>query len=334
MIRARHFRMASRFLAHRFRELHPYEVQALLLNACNLKCSYCRCPEIKKLLLTTEQWRDIIRGLARLGTLRIKFQGGEPTLRADFAELCAEAKRAGLLTAVVTNGLRVAEQPALLADLDEVVVSLDAVTPAIHDRLRGQGTHSQVIRAIDLARTGGRKTYVVMVVTQQNLSEIEPMLRFCEERGVRLHAQPVMFGLHYSDEHGRSLALTAEQARAMHVKLSQWCRQGRGLMFSAPAYEKMRGWPDYDRLTTPSDGPSKCMAGKFYVHIEADGDVWPCQQHGAPFVAKNIVRDGLEAALRNAQRHTCGDCFTVYLNERKSLFGFKPAALLGMIGRG
>jgi len=334
MIRARHFRLASRFLAHRFQELHPYEVQALLLNACNLKCSYCRCPEIKKPLMTTEQWRGIIRGLAGLGTLRIKFQGGEPTLRADFAELCAEAKRAGLLTAVVTNGLRVAEQPALLADLDEVVISLDAVTPEIHDRLRGQGSHTQAVRAIDLARAGGRKTYVVMVVTQQNLSEIEPMLRFCEERGVRLHAQPVLFGLQYSDEHGRSLGLTTEQVRLMHVKLSEWRREGRGLMFSAPVYEKVSGWADYGRLTMPSEGPSRCMAGKFYVHIEADGDVWPCQQHGGPFIAKNIVRDGLEVALRNAQGHTCGDCFTAYLNERKALFDFKPAALLGMIGRG
>jgi MoaA/NifB/PqqE/SkfB family radical SAM enzyme len=45
-------------------------------------------------------------GLGALGTLRIKFQGGEPTLRKDFRQLCATAQQSGIRTAVVTNGLR------------------------------------------------------------------------------------------------------------------------------------------------------------------------------------------------------------------------------------
>ena len=145
MIRRRHLKAASRYLAHRFRELHPFEVQAGLLNACNLRCVYCKCPEIKTTLMTTEQWRAIIRGVSSLGTIRIKFQGGEPTLRADFREISAEARRAGLITAVVTNGLPVADEPALLDYLDEVVFSLDSVSAEINDRLRGEGTHAHVV---------------------------------------------------------------------------------------------------------------------------------------------------------------------------------------------
>src|ERR1043166_6531224 len=152
MIHVRHLKMASRFLAHRFRKLHPYEVQAVLLNACNLRCVYCRCPDVQTTLLTTEQWRWIIRSLGRLGTLRIKFQGGEPTIRKDFRELCAAARAAGITTAVPTYGLEVAKRPGLLDYLDEIVFSLDSVTPEIHDRLRGRGSHSQVVRAIDIAR--------------------------------------------------------------------------------------------------------------------------------------------------------------------------------------
>src|SRR5262245_16701670 len=131
MIRARHFKMAARFATHRLRALHPFEVQAILLNACNLKCTYCKCPEIKTSLMTTEQWRGIIRGLAALGTLRIKWQGGEPTMRKDFRELCAEAQRCGILTAVISNGVGIASRPELLDHLDEIVFSLDAMNPAI-----------------------------------------------------------------------------------------------------------------------------------------------------------------------------------------------------------
>ena len=100
--------LAAHYLRHRFRTLHPFEVQAVLLNDCNLRCSYCRCPEMVVPQLSTEQWSDIVRGLARLGTLRIKFQGGEPTLRKDFDAICAAAKSAGIVTAVTTNGTAIA----------------------------------------------------------------------------------------------------------------------------------------------------------------------------------------------------------------------------------
>lgn len=334
MIRRRHFVQGARFLARRFHRLHPYEVQALLLNACNLKCAYCRCPEMKIPLMTTEQWQTIIRDLARLGTMRIKFQGGEPTLRADFHTLCATARRAGITTAVVTNGIRIAEDPTLLAELDEVVVSLDAVTPGIHDGIRGQGSHAAAVAALAAARRRGLPTYVVMVASRASLPEVEPMLRFCEERGAGLHVQPVLFGREAFDSTGAALALSDADIRGLHRQLAAWKRQGRPLMFSADAYGRVSDWADHSVLTTSRAETSGCMAGRFYVHIEANGDVWPCQQHGADFTAKNILRDGLEAALLHVQAHNCHDCFTVYLNERKAVFGLRPRALAEVIRRG
>lgn len=334
MIRRRHFDQAARFLKRRFHTLHPYEVQALLLNACNLKCAYCRCPEMKVATMTTEQWQRLIRDLAALGTMRIKFQGGEPTLRPDFVELCATARRAGITTAVVTNGIRIAQDPDLLAELDEVVVSLDAVTPAVHDAIRGRGSHASAVAAIMAARARDLPTYVVMVASRDSVVEVEPMLRFCEEHGARLHVQPVLFGRKSFDAAGSELALSEAHIRALHRQLADWKRQGRPLMFSATTYAGVNDWPDHTVLTTQSAGESGCMAGRFYVHIEANGDVWPCQQHGADFTAKNILRDGLEAALHHVQHHNCADCFTVYLNERKAVFGLRPAALVEVVRRG
>jgi MoaA/NifB/PqqE/SkfB family radical SAM enzyme len=334
VIRRRHLKLASRYLAHRFRDLHPFEVQASLINACNLRCVYCKCPEIKTTLMTTEQWLAIIRGLRSLGTIRIKFQGGEPTLRSDFRELCAEAQRVGLITAVVTNGLPVADQPKLLDYLDEVVFSLDSVTPEINDRLRGEGTYAQVVRAIDIARERGLPTYVNMVVSRENLGELEAMLEFCEARGMGLNAQPVLFGGHYADATTHHLALTSEQTRTMHRRLAAWKRQGRRLIFSAQTYERAVDWPDYDVHSTRSAGDSACIAGRDYIHIEPNGDVHPCISHGANWKPKNILTDGLDAALRHTQRHNCGDCWAVYHNERKAVFGLRPSALWEVVRRG
>jgi MoaA/NifB/PqqE/SkfB family radical SAM enzyme len=235
---------------------------------------------------------------------------------------------------VVTNGIRIADDPALLDELDEVVVSLDAVTPEIHDGLRGRGSHAAAVRAIEAARERELPTYIVMVASRDTLAEIEPVLRFCEARGVRMHVQPVLFGRSAFDSTAADVGLTAEQVRALHSQLADWKRRGRPLMFSATAYGNVVDWPDYTVLTTRSAGESHCMAGRFYVHVEANGDVWPCQQHGSDFTPKNIVRDGLETALRHVQHHNCGDCFTVYLNERKAVFGLRPSALAEMIRRG
>jgi MoaA/NifB/PqqE/SkfB family radical SAM enzyme len=334
MIGRHHLKMAARFAAGRLRAVHPFEVQAALLNACNLKCVYCRCPEIRTRLLTTDQWRSTIRGLAALGTLRIKFQGGEPTLRGDFRELCAEAQAAGIRTAVVTNGYGIADSPTLLDHLDEVVVSLDSHRAEVNDALRAGGCFDRASRALALARARGVRTFVNMVLTRENLPDLEGMLDLCEASGARLNAQPVAFGVVFYDERARALALSADQTRDVHRRLAAWKRAGRAVMFSAGAYEKVLSWPDLRSLTVPSAGESACMAGKDYVHIEPNGDVHPCVMHGPPFEPKNVVSDGLEAALRHAQRHHCGDCWSAYLNERKFVFGLRPSALLEVVRRG
>ena len=334
MIGGRHLRLAGRAVRHALSAVHPYEVQAVLLNACDLKCVYCRCPEFPVRTMTTDEWRRTIRGLSACGTLRIKFQGGEPTLRPDFPLLCAEAKAAGLTTAVISHGGRIARSPALLDGLDEAVITLDARTPSLHDRQRGPGTHAAAVRALDLSLERGLKTYAVMIVTKLTFGEVEPLLDFCEARGIRFHAQPVYFGRRYFDESVRPLALSQEQIRALHVALASWKRRGRPLMFSASTYGRAAGWPDYDRLAAPSDGPSRCMAGRFYFHIEPNGDVWPCAHHIPLPAYGNVLRDGLVGALRSAKRHHCADCYSAYLIERKRLFGLQAGAWLEMARRG
>lgn len=334
MLRAHHLRFAERYLAHRWRTLHPFEVQASMLNACNLHCTYCSCPDLKTELLTTAQWTDVLRTLGAHGTMRIKFQGGEPTLRSDFAALCAVAQQAGILTAVITNGLQFAAKPELFDHLDEVVFSLDSATPPYTDRMRGAGVHARVVEAIELARRRGVRLFINMVVTNQSLDEIEPMLAFCEARGIGLNAQPVVFGRKFYDDAARPFALSNEQVREMHRRLAAWKRQGRALMFAAATYEKVVDWPDYGEIAMRATEGAACMAGRLYIHIEPNGDVHPCLQHTADFTPKNLVRDGIEAALEHVQRHDCRDCFSAYLNERKALFRLRPGALLELARRG
>jgi MoaA/NifB/PqqE/SkfB family radical SAM enzyme len=334
MNRSRHWKSGWRYLRGRFHAYHPYEVQAQLLNSCDRRCVFCRCPEVESALMTGSEWQDILRALARLGTIRVKFQGGEPTLRSDFREISAAAKKAGMITAVVTNGIRIASRPDLLDFLDEVVVSLDAADATLNDRFRGPGSHDGAVGAIEATVSAGRRTYVNMTVHKENYGAVEPMLEFCERKGIRLNAQPVKFGRMYYREEARDIALTDVQIRSLHERIVAWKKQGRPLMFSTLAYKRAMTWDDFSVLTVRSRKNSRCVCGRDYIHIEANGDIIPCIQHGASLTPKNIIRDGLKQALRQTRHHDCGDCWTAYLNERKALFALKPGALREMFRRG
>lgn len=326
--------MAWHFARHRFTAVHPLEVQAQLLNGCNLRCAYCKCPEIPTEILTVPQWVEIVRGLAKFGTRRFKVQGGEPTLFKGMAEICATAQSHGMRTAATTNGYGVVKNPSLLDCLDEIVVSIDALTPELHDRYRGSGSHAVAMEAANLAAARNRKVYINMIVHRDTQDELEPLLEYCERRGFRLNAQAVQFSTHYQDQTALHIGLDQEEESRLYHQLAGMRRRGRLLMFSADTYDKTSTWPDYRARARAFESRSACMAGNFYVHIEPNGNVHPCNFHVGSFVPRNIVTDGLEAALHHARFHNCADCGVVHLEERKRLFSFKPGAILQLIRRG
>jgi MoaA/NifB/PqqE/SkfB family radical SAM enzyme len=316
-------KLASRYLVHRFSKVHLFEVQACLTNECNRKCEYCACPTLPKDDLSTAEWRDLIRGLRRRGTMRLKLQGGEPTLRADFGELAALAQDLGMITAVATNGSIIPGRPELLEHLDEIIVSLNSLKKEVQDDLRGEGSFEAIRTTIDLAQARGVKVFNNMVVNKKNFAELENVLDFCENLGITFHAQAVVFGRAFFDDGARDIQLSQEETQDLHDRLAGWKEGGRAILFSRSTYAAAARWPDYNELNKPGSRPSSCFAGHDYVHIEPNGDIYPCNLHIGTFRPKNAVRDGLVPALLHAQKHQCADCWHPYFNERKSLFRFR-----------
>ena len=152
-----------------------------------------------------------------------------------------------------------------------------------------------------MARARGIRLFINMVVTNQSLDEIEPMLdvlrgarhrpqrpagrlrpQVLRRRGAPVCAQRRAGARHAPPAGGVEAPGTAADVRRLDLRE----RARLGGLRRAVAARARSG--------------SACMAGRFYIHIEPNGDVHPCVQHGADFTPKNIVRDGLEAAL--AQR--------------------------------
>ena len=91
-----------------------------LTERCNNACIHCyinlpaQDTKATRRELTTGQWKDILRQAADLGALSVRFSGGEPLLREDFAELYLYARRLGMKVALFTNGRLITPE---LADL-------------------------------------------------------------------------------------------------------------------------------------------------------------------------------------------------------------------------
>jgi radical SAM protein with 4Fe4S-binding SPASM domain len=116
----------------RIDEARPWERKRPLLSSldielterCNCDCMHCyiNLPaddgNAIRSELSTEELQGILREAASLGCLRVRFTGGEPLLREDFADIYTFARRLGLRVALLTNATLITSEIAeLLASI-------------------------------------------------------------------------------------------------------------------------------------------------------------------------------------------------------------------------
>jgi MoaA/NifB/PqqE/SkfB family radical SAM enzyme len=132
-----------------------------LTERCNNNCLHCciNLPatdrEAEARELTTDQWREVLRQAAALGALSVRFTGGEPLLREDFAELYVFARRLGMKVTLFTNARLITPELADLLvqipPLKKVEVSVYGMRPASYNAVaRAPGAFAQFRRGVGL----------------------------------------------------------------------------------------------------------------------------------------------------------------------------------------
>ncbi|NTU52717.1 MAG: radical SAM protein [Chlorobiaceae bacterium] len=150
--------------------LHPDEYEGLkgrgqidieLTERCNNNCVHCciNLPEYDARAAEREMdagfVKEILRQAAEIGFLTVRFTGGEPTLRPDFAELYLFARRLGMQVILFTNARRITPELAgLLARYPPgrvVEVSVYGMSVETYDRItRCSGAFDEFRRGVDL----------------------------------------------------------------------------------------------------------------------------------------------------------------------------------------
>lgn len=320
--------IGARILAARARRRpRPFFVQYSLLNACNARCTYCNSPNRPDDPMSREEHVAALRAFARLGAVRIKFLGGEPLLSPDIDFLADEVNRLGMRAAMVTNGFLIPEKIETIRKLSEIVISIDG-GPEAHDRQRGAGTWKRAMAGIEACAREGLDFFLSAVVTRDSASEIPWLLETAARFGVMVNFQIPQFNPEMYGPDARAALPGTDEIRRIVARIIAAKEAGAPVLFTARSYRRTLDWPDFglERVERPGQR-SPCTAGRYFLQMEPNGDVYPCVLHVGTFTPKNVRRDGVEEAWRHAGRHSCFSCYNTWLNENRAVFDLHPSVL-------
>src|SRR5512133_3827396 len=132
-----------------------------LTERCNLSCVHCYinqpagATELARRELSVAQIGQALREACGLGALTVRFTGGEPLLRADFAEIYLLARRSGLRVLLFTNATLItpalADLFARVPPLEKIEITVYGMTPASYTAVTAvAGAFRSARRGIDL----------------------------------------------------------------------------------------------------------------------------------------------------------------------------------------
>jgi len=264
----------------------PVSVTAELTRRCPLSCRHCYLPETRgraepKPELSTAQWKDILKKLARAGGLYLVFTGGEPLLRPDLAELCRFAKELKFDLRIFSTGLGLT--PELARGLAAAGVSGFEISfygrPAVHDGVTGlRGSFRRSLAAARLLNEAGVKVKMKVPLLVSNAGQAGWLKRLAAKEGFCLSFDPVIAP---ANDGGRG---------ALPLRLPGAALKKAVKLVAAPGPAAVP--------QPPGPGDLLCGAGRNVCAVDPAGNLFPCLQ--LPVKLGNLVRRGFPALWKNA----------------------------------
>ena len=247
---------------------------AELTHRCPLQCPYCSNPlELtrRSAELSAEEWGDVFLQAAALGVLQVHLSGGEPTARADLAQIIGDASRAGLYTNLITAGVLLTRESLSAyknVGLDHVQLSIQDSEATNAERIGNfKGGHAKKLEAARLVGQIGLPLTINAVVHRQNLDNLKDIISLAYDLGAhRLEIAHVQY-YGWALENRAMLMPTRDQVDRANTVAAEAAEMLRGKMvidYVVPDYFARR--------------PKRCMDGwgnQFFA-VTPRGRVLPC----------------------------------------------------------
>ena len=257
---------------------------------CNQKCVFCyaagqQMSAVRE--LTTQQWKEVIDRLDAARVPMVTFTGGEPTQRADIAELVGYAKR--MVTRLNTNGVNLMPelvQQLKVAGLDSVQVTLYSHDEAAHNTLVGSHHHIDTVQGIRNAVAAGLDISINTPLCKKN-ADYENTLKFIHSLGVRFVTVSGLICTGMAGINHEEYDLSQDELYKIIKAAKEFCNQNDMEMdFTSP------GLIAAEKLEDLGMNVPMCGAALSNMAIAPDGTVVPCQSWlGGDASLGNILAD-------------------------------------------
>lgn len=175
---------------------------------CNEKCTHCYLDVLPPSAqvpgeLSTEEAKQVIDDLARLGGLSITFSGGEVFLRKDIFEISHYARQKGFAIRYFTNGILI--KPAIadkIAEVKPVVVefSVYGSNAETHDLITEvPGSFDLTMRAIDLLLERKVRCLIKTPIMRENIHQVKELQQIAREKGITFQFDLTIIPKHTGD---------------------------------------------------------------------------------------------------------------------------------------
>mgnify|MGYP001619342288 CR=1 FL=1 len=177
-----------------------------ITHRCNLQCRICEIRKDESLEeLSTQEVKDLIDQSMHWGVKEFVLSGGEAFLREDIFGILDFVKTRRYHIGILTNGIQLNESflrrllPYLREETLSLSISLDAITPEIHDDIRGaKGCFEKTLRGLKIL-SELKKEYpavnfnVIAIILNKNLEELLPLVNFLKSLHVNsIQLQPLL----------------------------------------------------------------------------------------------------------------------------------------------
>jgi len=218
--------------------------------------------------LDTDEWKEILQKAWKVGIPHVVFTGGEPTLRPDLVDLIAYAESLGMVSGLLSDGLRLADSAylnqLLLTGLDHVMLLL-------------QAEQERFWQALDNALAADIFVAVHLTLKPENAPQAIQLVNQLGQKGVKA------ISLSASDP---TLQPLLGQLR------DQAAYQGMSLVWDLPVPYSSHNPVQLE--LQEAERPQ--AAGRAWLYVEPDGDVLPAQ--GINQVLGNFLTDPWEKIWR------------------------------------
>ena len=242
-------------------------------------CPFWRRPSPDSSL---EQEKAILKQIYNSGACGVAFEGGEPLLRRDLAEILAFSRSLPLHTSLITNGTLLESRIDEIAPYINgvVYVSLDGLEKT-HDAIRGvNGSFRKSVRGIGAAKEKVAVT-INTTVMAENIDEIESMVELAKELGTKIS---VAVAHEYCNANASSPA--ADKIPKIAHRLMEMKREGYPVVNSMGYFKVMA-----------KEKKWQCKPWTM-INIDPHGNVvLPCYVHNDYASSISVFESGIKGAV-------------------------------------